>query len=64
MIKQGKQNNKKNPAVQHIKSVMELAESCSLVKRADEQNLTKSTSILVHTQAEFCDAFEGVNQLK
>lgn len=28
----------KNPAVQHKKSAMELAESCSLVKRADEQN--------------------------
>lgn len=28
----------KNPAVQQHKSVMELAESCSLVKGADEQN--------------------------
>lgn len=28
----------KNPALQHNKSVMELAESCSLAKGADEQN--------------------------
>lgn len=29
-----------------------------------ELNLTKSISILVYTQAEFCDASEGANQLK